>query len=743
MAPDGARARRGRGRRCIRARRATAASSRIPRSSGSRSLDAGRRALARARRAGRRGRARQPGRDGARLGPRQRAAAVAGDLVAGPARASASASGSRDARRRGCTALTGLPLDPYFAAPKMALAARARDARRASCTTTDAWLLHRLTRRVRHRRGDRVAHAAARPRRACAWSPEACALVRHRRRRRCRRSSAAPEPVGETTAFGAPLPVTGLAVDQQAALFAEGCLGAGEAKCTYGTGAFLLATVGTRAAALDGRARRLRRLAARRRRRPTASTARSTPSARRCSWLERVGLVDGADDLDRARRQRSPTRAACVFVPGARRPRRRRSGGRRRAARSSASSLATDARAPRARRGRRHRRAGRVARARGRPPTSAAPLARLRVDGGLTRSRVAHAGAGRPAAGAGRGLPVARTRPRSASPRSRASAPARRATPADGASAPWRAGRASYEPRIGADEAEERLARWRRGGRRGALDATARPDASMSADAPFDVAVIGAGVVGAAIARELARYRAARRAARGGGRRRHGHQQGEHRDPAHRLRRQAGHARGAPGAPRLRAARRATARGRHPDRAHRRAAGRLGRASSWPRCPAIAETRGAQRLHGDAAGRRRRALPRASRTSGPARSARCAIPDESIICPFTTPLAFATEAVVNGVDAACSTSPVDGRRRRRRRRRTRCATPRGDDPRPLRRQRRRARTPTTIDRLLRPRDASPSRPRRGELIVFDKLARPLVRHIAAAGADRAHARACW
>ena len=51
--------------------------------------------------------------------------------------------------------------------------------------------------------------------------------------------------VGETRAFtDGPLPVIGLAVDQQAALFAEGCLVAGEAKCTYGTGAFLLATIG-------------------------------------------------------------------------------------------------------------------------------------------------------------------------------------------------------------------------------------------------------------------------------------------------------------------------------------------------------------------------------------------------------------------------------------------------------------------------------------------------------------------
>jgi glycerol kinase len=39
--------------------------------------------------------------------------------------------------------------------------------------------------------------------------------------------------------------VTGLSVDQQAALIGEHCLEAGDSKCTYGTGAFLLANAGT------------------------------------------------------------------------------------------------------------------------------------------------------------------------------------------------------------------------------------------------------------------------------------------------------------------------------------------------------------------------------------------------------------------------------------------------------------------------------------------------------------------
>jgi glycerol kinase len=42
------------------------------------------------------------------------------------------------------------------------------------------------------------------------------------------------------------LPVCGMAGDQQAALFGQACFSAGDAKCTYGTGAFLLQNVGPR-----------------------------------------------------------------------------------------------------------------------------------------------------------------------------------------------------------------------------------------------------------------------------------------------------------------------------------------------------------------------------------------------------------------------------------------------------------------------------------------------------------------
>ena len=94
-------------------------------------------------------------------------------------------------------------------------------------------------------------------------------------------------------AFGpADVPVTGVCVDQQAALFAESCFAPGEAKCTYGTGAFLLASTGDPPDPIDERAGRLRRLAAR-----TPDGAATTwcldgqvyTVGSAVSWLEEIG----------------------------------------------------------------------------------------------------------------------------------------------------------------------------------------------------------------------------------------------------------------------------------------------------------------------------------------------------------------------------------------------------------------------------------------------------------------------
>ena len=49
---------------------------------------------------------------------------------------------------------------------------------------------------------------------------------------------------GETTIFGAPIPIAGIAGDQQSALFGQACFKAGLAKNTYGTGCFMLMHTG-------------------------------------------------------------------------------------------------------------------------------------------------------------------------------------------------------------------------------------------------------------------------------------------------------------------------------------------------------------------------------------------------------------------------------------------------------------------------------------------------------------------
>jgi len=49
---------------------------------------------------------------------------------------------------------------------------------------------------------------------------------------------------GETTVFGAPIPITGAIADQQSSLFAQNCRVPGTAKCTNGTGTFMDINVG-------------------------------------------------------------------------------------------------------------------------------------------------------------------------------------------------------------------------------------------------------------------------------------------------------------------------------------------------------------------------------------------------------------------------------------------------------------------------------------------------------------------
>ena len=191
--------------------------------------------------------------------------------------------------------LTGLPLDPYFAAPKMALLRR-EQGEEGVVTTVDAWLNRQLA-------GAFVTDAATASRTllldlaSTNWSEEACSLFGLD-------PTAQPEivdcdaPVGETTAFGDPLPLTGLVVDQQAALFAESCFEAGEAKCTYGTGAFILANAGEQV--VHSQSRLAACVAWRLGGATTYCLDGQVYSAGSAvSWLQELELISEAADLDR------------------------------------------------------------------------------------------------------------------------------------------------------------------------------------------------------------------------------------------------------------------------------------------------------------------------------------------------------------------------------------------------------------------------------------------------------------
>ena len=190
--------------------------------------------------------------------------------------------------------ITGLALDPYFSAPKLAWL-ESRSDRHARVTGIDAWINFRLT-------GSAVTDVSTASRSLLldldsrTWSDEAVALFGIDR-------ASLPEIVdcagafGVTTLFGPTIPLTGLCVDQQAALIGEHCLETGEAKCTYGTGAFLLITTGTEAKrSLNGLSTSVAWQYGEHHSYCLDGQLYSAGSA--VQWLVRIGIIHDVDDLD-------------------------------------------------------------------------------------------------------------------------------------------------------------------------------------------------------------------------------------------------------------------------------------------------------------------------------------------------------------------------------------------------------------------------------------------------------------
>ncbi len=152
--------------------------------------------------------------------------------------------------------VTGLRLDPYFSATKLAWLlgsvpdghARARRGELA-VGTIDSWLVHRLTDGAAHITDvSNASRTLLLDLASATWSapmlelfgiPRACLpdVVPS-----AQRVATAPRAIID----GVAIPITGIAGDQQAALFGQRCTLPGMAKNTYGTGCFLLMNTGNR-----------------------------------------------------------------------------------------------------------------------------------------------------------------------------------------------------------------------------------------------------------------------------------------------------------------------------------------------------------------------------------------------------------------------------------------------------------------------------------------------------------------
>ncbi|MFJ4225722.1 FGGY family carbohydrate kinase [Microbacterium sp. NPDC089695] len=190
---------------------------------------------------------------------------------------------------------TGLVLDPYFSAPKQAWLRRTVTTD-GVVTTSDSWLLHRLT-------GEFVTDASTASRSLVtglddvAWDPALLDLF-GLADERMPAILACDDIAGSTTAFGGTAAVGGLVVDQQAALVAQSCLQPGEAKCTFGTGAFLLANTGREA--VRSAAGLSSSVAWQQGGRTTyCLDGQVYTAASAVQWLERLTFIDTAADLDR------------------------------------------------------------------------------------------------------------------------------------------------------------------------------------------------------------------------------------------------------------------------------------------------------------------------------------------------------------------------------------------------------------------------------------------------------------
>lgn len=145
---------------------------------------------------------------------------------------------------------TGLRISPYFSGSKILWLLEnvpglksAMDEGRCVFGTIDCYLIYKLTGRV-------VTDATNASRyllmniKTLEWDDELLSIFKVKRSALPKIVSSYGEIYGFYDGLGLPIPVAGSLGDQQAALFGQACFKAGEAKCTYGTGCFMLVNTG-------------------------------------------------------------------------------------------------------------------------------------------------------------------------------------------------------------------------------------------------------------------------------------------------------------------------------------------------------------------------------------------------------------------------------------------------------------------------------------------------------------------
>lgn len=212
-------------------------------------------------------------------------------------------------------AKAGLPLDAYFSASKLAwilenLPAAAGAARtgRLRLGTTDAFFLDRLTGRFATDLTT-ASRTSLMNLETGDWDDELCALFGVPR-------ECLPEirPTMSDFGFIGHIPVLASVVDQQAALYGHGCRSPGDAKITFGTGAFALVVTGERIVRAPGRGLL-----------PTIAWGDGSAIAyaldggvydagSAVEWARRIGIIDEVSDLDRLDGKSALSQGLC-FVP--------------------------------------------------------------------------------------------------------------------------------------------------------------------------------------------------------------------------------------------------------------------------------------------------------------------------------------------------------------------------------------------------------------------------------------------